>query len=265
VSNVAWTQANFGCGSAQNSSSAAFTLGTPLAVSLVKSVTPSSAKAGEAVRYLVTVRNTGAATVTSVLVTDTLPAEVIFSGEDHALVFSFARNGNLLSWNAPALTLNPGGALTVTVTGTVANGANGTVTNTAWVKTADGCGSVQGAGSASFTATKKKGNTAVAATDAVGPEGVKIVGGVRGYINPKNGESATFLVRPSSAGEIHIRIFNEEGMLVQELKQTTNGGHTETLQWNATDSSGKTVVPGLYPVLVEGPGIRYRDRLVVIR
>jgi flagellar hook assembly protein FlgD len=90
------------------------------------------------------------------------------------------------------------------------------------------------------------------------------VGGVRGYINPKRGESATFLLKPTGSGTIRIRIYDEEGILVREMVQSTGGGHTEAVQWQANDSSGNPVAPGLYPVLIEAPGIRYRDKLVVI-
>ena len=46
---------------------------------------------------------------------------------------------------------------------------------------------------------------------------VKIVGGPRGYINPKRGGSARILVRPTEAGEIRARIYDEEGALVKEI------------------------------------------------
>ncbi len=94
---------------------------------------------------------------------------------------------------------------------------------------------------------------------------VKIVGGIRGYINPKRGEQATILVRPTGAGEIRVRIYDEEGTLVKEITTSTSGGQTEVLQWNGTDSTGAPVTPGLYPILIQGPGINYRDTLVVIR
>lgn len=97
------------------------------------------------------------------------------------------------------------------------------------------------------------------------PGTVKIVGGVRGYINPKRGESATILLKPTGAGEIRVRIYDEEGILVKEIVQSTSGGHTETIQWHAVDSGGNPVPAGLYPILIEGPGIKYRDKLVVIR
>ncbi len=96
-------------------------------------------------------------------------------------------------------------------------------------------------------------------------DAVKIVGGIRGYLDPKKGEQATILVRPDRAGEITVRIYNLNGELVRILSATAGGGHTEVLRWDATDSSGIPVPPGTYPILIEAPGIRYRDTLAVLR
>jgi len=94
---------------------------------------------------------------------------------------------------------------------------------------------------------------------------VKIVGGVRGYLDPKRGEQATILVRPATAGDIRVRIYTMEGALVKDMVRTTTGGHTEVLTWDATDAAGRPVPSGVYPIFIEAPGIRYRDKLVVVR
>ena len=94
---------------------------------------------------------------------------------------------------------------------------------------------------------------------------VKIVGGVRGYLDPKRGEQATILVRPATAGDIRVRIYTMEGVLVKDMVRSTGGGHTEVLTWDATDAGGRPVPSGVYPVFIEAPGIKYRDKLVVVR
>ena len=94
---------------------------------------------------------------------------------------------------------------------------------------------------------------------------VKIVGGVRGYLDPKRGEEATILVRPTDGGEIRVRIYDMAGALVKEMVRTTTGGHTEVMGWNSTDTSGNPVPAGVYPILIEAPGIKYKDKLVVVR
>jgi outer membrane protein assembly factor BamB len=94
---------------------------------------------------------------------------------------------------------------------------------------------------------------------------VKIVGGIRGYINPKRGEVANILVKPDSAGVIRVRIFSLAGDLVREITVDYKGTGTETIQWNGTDASGKHVPPAVYPVIVDAPGTYFKDKLAVVR
>ena len=95
---------------------------------------------------------------------------------------------------------------------------------------------------------------------------VKLVGGVRGYINTKKGEQAEILVKPDAPGSISARIFDMKGRLVRELDASTPGGRTESLKWDGRDSAGARVAPGEYPVIVTAPGgLTYRNKLLVLR
>jgi hypothetical protein len=94
---------------------------------------------------------------------------------------------------------------------------------------------------------------------------VKIVSGIRGYINTKRGEQATILVRPNTSGTIRVRIYDDEGRFVKELTAEADGQNKNAIQWDGTDSSGRPVGPGAYPIFVEAPGIRFKNRLVVAR
>jgi len=94
---------------------------------------------------------------------------------------------------------------------------------------------------------------------------VKIVGGIRGYINPKRGEQAVILIRPKEAGEIRVRIYDMSGALVWQETLQAFGGRTEVIQWPGVNSTGQEVSPGIYPVFIEAPGIRYKDKLIVVR
>lgn len=109
------------------------------------------------------------------------------------------------------------------------------------------------------------GQLTIVESDLLGQEGVKLVGGIRGYINPRRGEMANILVRPAAPGDIRVRIYNRSGVLIRELVATSSGNRTTVLHWDATDESGDHVPPGVYPVLIEAPGIRYRDKLAVLR
>lgn len=94
---------------------------------------------------------------------------------------------------------------------------------------------------------------------------VKIIGGIRGYINPKRGEQAVILIRPKEAGEIRVRIYDMSGALVWQETLQASGNRTEVIQWRGVSSTGQEVSPGIYPVFIEAPGIRYKDKLIVVR
>jgi len=95
---------------------------------------------------------------------------------------------------------------------------------------------------------------------------VKIVGGIRGYINPKKGEQANILIKCESAGTISVDIYDMRGRLIRHMSASTAGGRTESIKWDGKDSSGSDVAAGAYPIHITGPGgIDYRDRLAVMR
>jgi len=94
---------------------------------------------------------------------------------------------------------------------------------------------------------------------------VRILGGKFGYIKSMYGEHGTIIVTPKGAGEIRVRIYDMQGFLVKEIKRAGQANRSEVIQWDATDTSGKSVPPGLYPVIVEAPGIKYKDKLAVAR
>ena len=94
---------------------------------------------------------------------------------------------------------------------------------------------------------------------------VKIVGGVRGYINPKRGEHSTILIRTGGSGLITIRIYDMRGVLIREMTRVSDGTGMDVMHWDGCDSTGRYVAPGLYPVVITGPGVHATDRLAVLR
>ena len=219
------------------------------------SLAPAAPSSGGAVRYTIVVTNQGIATATDLTVVDTLPEGVTFSAQSAGggLVWNGSRT--VPGWSG-LVNLAPGQSLTITLEVTASATFSGSVANTAWAYAVGGCGSAQASVTASFTLTPP---------DELGGGQVRIVGGIRGYIQPRRGEQATILVRPVSAGQITVRIYDLQGNLVRELTAAASGGHTEVLHWDARDSAGRDVAPGAYPILIEAPGIRYRDTLAVLR
>lgn len=100
---------------------------------------------------------------------------------------------------------------------------------------------------------------------ALSPGGprVTVSGGVRGYVGP--GSAAKIEVFTLRSGEIDVRIFDQRGKLVREVTSYTGGGRTEMIRWDGTDSAGAAVVPGVYQVFVNAPGVQVKDKLAVVR
>ena len=206
-------------------------------------------------RYTLIVTNTGAATAATLTVVDTLPEGVAFTGQSASAGLAWNGSRTVPAWTG-TVNLAPGQSVTIIVDATTSSTFKGVVTNTGWAFATGGCGATQASATASFN---------LAPPDELGDKLVKIVGGVRGYLQPKRGEQATILVRPPTAGRITVRIYNLRGELVRELTADATGGRTEVLHWNATDATGADVPPGAYPIVIEAPGVRYKDTLAVLR
>ena len=99
----------------------------------------------------------------------------------------------------------------------------------------------------------------------LGAGSVRIIGGIRGYINPKRGEKATIQVRLKEPGKIRVRIYDLMGRLLTEFSKDGTSGRTTVLHWDGTTGEGSIVPTGTYPITVEGPGVRFRDTLAVLR
>jgi len=100
---------------------------------------------------------------------------------------------------------------------------------------------------------------------SVNPGEVKVVGGMRGFIDTTAGEQADIRLWPTGPGEITVRIYDLRGRLVREIRRSCPGGHAESVTWDGTDSRGARVAPGGYPLRVTAPGINFRAKLGVLR
>jgi hypothetical protein len=105
----------------------------------------------------------------------------------------------------------------------------------------------------------------ISGTSASGGGSVKITGGSRGFIQPAAGEPAAIAVTTVTPGFVTVRISDRSGALVRDLSGYAGGGRPEVFRWNGTDSAGNPVAPGIYLVTVDGPGLRVKDRIAVVR
>jgi uncharacterized repeat protein (TIGR01451 family) len=112
-----------------NTSTVTTSIAASADLSLVKSASSGSAKPGGPLTYTLTVSDLGPSNATGITIVDTLPAGFVYgsaSGDTSATL-----TGNTLTLNVG--NLNTGATTVVTVTGTVASTASGSITNTATV------------------------------------------------------------------------------------------------------------------------------------
>jgi len=107
--------------------------------------------------------------------------------------------------------------------------------------------------------------TTTPSVESIAAGTVRIVGGIRGYINPRRGEQANILVHPTSAGEVAVSIYDEAGRMIRSITAHYSGSGVESVHWDATNQTGGSVPPGLYHVVVRAPGVNARDTVAVIR
>ncbi|MEK7476769.1 MAG: FlgD immunoglobulin-like domain containing protein [Candidatus Coatesbacteria bacterium] len=150
VSNTAYVIATGPGGTAAVfSPSAGFVLQPAVAaLSVAKFMAPVSPVVGGPVTYTLVVTNTGAATVTSLVVTDTVSPVVTGAATQQPAPFGApavvsGTSGTLYAWSA-AVAMTPGLTYTFTVSGTVGPvTATTTIGNTAYASGAAGCAPVQ--------------------------------------------------------------------------------------------------------------------------
>jgi uncharacterized repeat protein (TIGR01451 family) len=124
-----------------STTSAPFTLtGGTTSIAVTSTHSPASPGNAAAVTYNLSVRNTGSTTITSLDITDTLPALVAYGGSVYPGGLVFAQAGQVLSWSG-AYALGPARTLTITLTGTTSACAVGAVSNTAWAFGSSPCSS----------------------------------------------------------------------------------------------------------------------------
>lgn len=94
---------------------------------------------------------------------------------------------------------------------------------------------------------------------------VSAMGGIKGFVNPMNGEKLTVGYKATGPGTIKTKIFDSKGRLVREFSVTTDGTQAGSLQWDVRDAGGKLVASGVYLIHVEGPGINTTKRTVILK
>jgi hypothetical protein len=93
---------------------------------------------------------------------------------------------------------------------------------------------------------------------------VKVVGGARGWVNPRRGEAVAIRVRACAAGTIRLRVLNERGGLVFHEDRDSSAAGVDVFRWKAVTDAGQSAAPGTYAVVVDGPGVTFKGKTAVV-
>lgn len=92
---------------------------------------------------------------------------------------------------------------------------------------------------------------------------VEITGGELGYM--EGGKALTVEVRADRAGAVRVTVFDRRGSAVWESLGFVAAGTSGFISWDGNSLSGSPVAPGVYLVLVEGPGLSAKKKIAVVR
>ncbi len=103
-----------------------------------------------------------------------------------------------------------------------------------------------------------------AGTTGPRPGGIFVKAGSRGYVEPGSG-SARIEVYAMESGQVSVRVYNRSGQVVRELfSYATDKGIVE-FTWDGLTSAGSPAAPGVYLLVVDGPGVHAKEKLAVVR
>ncbi|MBI4656591.1 MAG: T9SS type A sorting domain-containing protein [Elusimicrobia bacterium] len=86
-----------------------------------------------------------------------------------------------------------------------------------------------------------------------------------GVFNPDKDEKTSISFNASLPGETTIAVYQVSGKKVAELFSGQSVSGINTAVWNGMDSGGSMVDSGVYLIRIDGPGISYEKKVVVIK
>jgi photosystem II stability/assembly factor-like uncharacterized protein len=99
---------------------------------------------------------------------------------------------------------------------------------------------------------------------SVDPGEIKIQGGVKGYVNPALGEKARIHFNAKRAGKVTVKVYTKKGRLVWEDSRDTSGGE-DFIDWACENAKDNVVASGIYIVYVEGPGVKDKKMMAIVK
>jgi photosystem II stability/assembly factor-like uncharacterized protein len=99
---------------------------------------------------------------------------------------------------------------------------------------------------------------------AVAAGSIKIQGGAKGYVNPAIGEKARIHFNAKKAGKVTVKVYTKKGRLVWEDSKDSAGGE-DFIDWACKNAKDNIVASGVYIVYVEGPGVKDRKMMAIVK
>jgi len=85
------------------------------------------------------------------------------------------------------------------------------------------------------------------------------------YFNPQAGQTLEIQNLNSLHGNVTIRIFNQNGILIRELMKDEALVRGTIPVWDGRNSAGEVVASGVYVIMVNGNKLHKRFRVAVIK
>jgi hypothetical protein len=96
-------------------------------------------------------------------------------------------------------------------------------------------------------------------------EGVTVLGGAKGFIEPGKDEKLYVMLCPVQNGNVEMEIHTLTGQLVWKDAAAARERSQELLSWDGRDRDGKVVAPGMYQLTIKGAGIQVQEKIAVVQ
>jgi hypothetical protein len=93
---------------------------------------------------------------------------------------------------------------------------------------------------------------------------VRLQGGAHGYANLDLGDKVKIYFHAANPGTVNTVIYNLNGITVWKTSKDTDGNE-DSIEWDGKNNEGTTVSSGIYPVYVDGPGLKKTKKIVIVR
>ncbi|MDD5259661.1 MAG: SBBP repeat-containing protein [bacterium] len=96
-------------------------------------------------------------------------------------------------------------------------------------------------------------------------DGITILGGAKGFIEPAKEEKLYIMMFPDKDGKVDMAIRSLAGQLIWNNVVMAKEKSQEMIIWDGRDLEGKTVPPGMYQLQIKGTDIDVQEKIAVVQ